>query len=91
MSTHVQVPVPVAPSSQVPCAAPLHASLRTALVPARGPGSCWPSRSCWPSCRAARPPQITITEVNMARVFNHDVKVRRAAKEKAEKEGVEVN
>lgn len=35
--------------------------------------------------------QITITEVNMARVFNWDVKRRRAQKEKDEKEGVEVN
>ena len=36
--------------------------------------------------------QITITEVNMARTFNWDVKKRRADKEKAAKEeGVEVN
>ena len=36
-----------------------------------------------------RLPQITITEVNMARVFNWDVKERRKLKEQAEKEGVE--
>ena len=35
--------------------------------------------------------QITITEVNMARVFNWDVKERRKKKEQAEKEGVEAD
>ncbi|KAL3932673.1 MAG: hypothetical protein SGPRY_000610 [Prymnesium sp.] len=35
--------------------------------------------------------QITITEVNMARVFNWDVKQRRAQKEKEAKEGIEVS
>jgi len=35
--------------------------------------------------------QITITEVNMARVFNWDVKARRAQKEKDAADGVEVS